>query len=201
MTTVLQNRQQEKISGIKNENGSAIIIALVVLLAVTIMAIATSNNSITELLISGNDVVKKISFFNADAGVFAVPKVISRSVNDRETPFALSPPFTFLDPGVSDTTAGSITFFRELAGFEDYDDTQDIAFQNDDINTTEIDVERLGSFTLVGGGAEFGSGAEGQGTSLKGLRFNMLSTGTGQKNAETIIESRYLKVLGTAGGL
>ena len=81
------------------------------------------------------------------------------------------------------------------------DTDPDISFKNDGTNDTAVDIERLGSYTLVGGGAEFGSGAEGHSTSLKGLRFNLNSTGQGPKNATTNIQARYLKVLGTAGGL
>jgi hypothetical protein len=183
-----------------NQNGSAIVIALVVLAAVTVIGVTSSNISITELFISGNDVVKKASFFNSDAGVFIVPKVISRSIDERQTPVALSPPFTFVDTG-DDNTPGDRSFYRELAGYEDHDADADVTFQNDGIFDTEVDVERLGSFTLAGGGAEFGSGVEGHGTALKGIRFSMTSTGRAQKNAETQIEARYLKVLGTAGGL
>jgi hypothetical protein len=183
-----------------NQDGSAIVIALVVLAAVTVIGVTSSNISITELFVSGNDVVKKASFFNSDAGVFVAPKVISRSIDDRQTPAALSPPFTFVDTG-DDNTSGDRSFYRELAGYEDHDADADVTFQNDGVFDTEVDVERLGSFTLAGGGAEFGSGVEGHGTSLKGIRFLMTSTGRAQKNAETQIEARYLKVLGTAGGL
>lgn len=189
-----------------NENGSAIVIALLILLAVTIMGITSSNTSITELFISGNDVVKKASFFHSDAGLYAVPKVISKSINDRETPWSLSPPFTFTawdsDPELADDfVTGKLTFYRELSGLEDPDDDEDISFQNDGIHTTGVDVRRLGSYSLVGGGAEFGSAAEGHGTSMNGIRYIMSSTGRGQKNAVTELEARYLKVIGTAGGL
>jgi hypothetical protein len=197
---VFKNYRKGVLPGLGNENGSAIIIALIVLVTLTILGIATSNISITELFISGNDVVKKISFFNADSGVFTVPKVISRAINDRKTPTSFSPPFVFID---DDAAIGDRTFYRELSGFEDPDDIPDreISFKNDGTNDTAVDIERLGSYTLVGGGAEFGSGAEGHSTSLKGIRFNLNSEGQGPKNALTNIQARYLKVLGTAGGL
>lgn len=195
-----KNRLRWYFSSFENENGSAIVIALIVLAALTIIGIASSNFSVTELFISANDTVKKISFFNSDAGVFAVPKVISQSINEKQTPSTLSPPFTFNDIGI-DTTSGDRSLYRELAGLEDHDTNADIIFQNDGLHNTEVDIERLGSFSLVGGGAEFGSGAEGHGTGLKGIRFRLASTGRAEKNAETVIEARYLKVLGTAGGL
>lgn len=200
MAAVLKKYRKRVIPVLGNENGSAIIIALIVLATVTILGITVSNISITELFISGNDVVKKISFFNADAGIYAVPKVISKAINDRETPASFSPPFVFSDVGV-DTTIGDRTFYRELSGLVAPDTDPDISFKNDGTNDTAVDIERLGSYTLVGGGAEFGSGAEGHSTSLKGIRFNLNSTGQGPKNATTNIQARYLKVLGTAGGL
>ncbi len=200
MVPAFKNNRKMVLPGLKNENGSAIVMALIVLVTLTILGIAVSNISITELFISGNDVVKKISFFNADSGVFAVPKVISKAIDDRETPASLSPPFTFIDIG-DDTDVNDRTFYRELSGLVDPDAGTDITFKNDETNDTQVDIERMGSYTLVGGGAEFGSGAEGQGTSLNGIRFNMNSTGQGPKNSTTNIQARYLKVLGTAGGL
>ena len=190
----------KKTSPLNNQDGSAIVIALIILVSLTVIGIGVSNISIEDQFIAGNDVVKKISFFNSDAGVFAVPKVISRSVNDRATPANMTPPFVFTDVGV-DTTTTDRTFYRELSGLSDYDTDGDISFQNDGTNNTTVDIQRLGSFSLVGGGAEFASGAEGHGTSLKGIRYMMTSTGTAPKNAVTIIQARYLKVLGTAGGL
>lgn len=201
-----KKRLKRCFSGLENENGSAIVIALVILAAVTIIGIASSNYSVIELFISGNDTVKKISFFNADAGVFVIPKIISRSINDKNTPVVVfptapaEPPFEFNDTGV-DTTLGDRTLFRELSGLEDHDTDPDIIYRNDNENNTDVDIRRLGSFSLVGGGAEFGSGAEGHGTAINGIRFMLASTGRGQKKAETTIEARYLKVIGTAGGL
>jgi hypothetical protein len=191
---------QKFFSEVNNEKGSAIVLALIVLAAITIIGVASSNFSVTELFVARNDTVKKISFFNADAGIFATPKVISRSINNKETPAEFSPPFSYVDAG-NDTTIGDRTFYRELAGLEDHDDAADISFQNDGVNTTSIDVTRLGSFSMIGGGAEFASGAEGHGAGYKGVRFNLLSAGTGQNNALTSIQARYLKVLGAAGGL
>jgi len=201
-----KNRLKQCFHSLKNESGSAIVIALIVLAAVTIIGIASTNFSVTELLISGNDTVKKISFFNADAGIFTVPKVISLSINNKQTPTISTPPpytfppFAYNDAGM-DTTTGDHTFYRELAGLAGYDAASDIVYQNDGIHNTDVDIQRLGSFSLSGGGAEFGSGAEGHGTSMRGVRFMLTSTGRGQKNAETVIAARYLKVLGAAGGL
>jgi hypothetical protein len=201
-----KNRLTWCFHSLKNENGSAIVIALIVLAAVTIIGIASTNFSVTELLISGNDTVKKISFFNADAGIFAIPKVISLSINNKQTPTInpiapyTFPPFVYNDPG-ADTTTGDRSFYRELAGLAGYDAASDITYQNDGIHNTDVDIKRLGSFSLTGGGAEFGSGAEGHGTGMRGVRFMLTSTGRGQKNAQTTIDARYLKVLGAAGGL
>lgn len=189
------------LAALVNEDGSAIVIALITLVALTIIGIASSNISIIELFVSGNDVVKKISFFNADSGVYTVPKIISKSIDDRETPTTFTPPFSFIDAGASDTTTGERTFYRELSGLEDYDAAFDVTFQNDGENDTNVDVERLGSFTLVGGGAEFASGAEGHGTGLRGIRYAVNAAGQGPKDSVTNIQVRYLKVLGTAGGL
>lgn len=206
MNGIDKNRLIWCFHSLKNEKGSAIVIALIVLAAVTIIGIASTNFSVTEMLISGNDTVKKTSFFNSDAGIFAIPKIISLSINNKQTPTInpiapyTFPPFAYNDAG-TDTTTGDRSFYRELSGLADHDAASDIVYQNDGVHDTDVDIERLGSFSLVGGGAEFGSGAEGHGTSMRGVRFMLTSTGRAQKNAETVIDARYLKILGAAGGL
>lgn len=199
MTIFVKKYQKKFIPMLGNERGSAFILALMVLIAVTVMAVMTSNTSVTELLISGNDVVSKISFTNSDAGIYAVPKVISKAVNDHATPASMSPPFNFLDVG-TDTALGR-TFFLEVMGHADHDDAADISFTNDGTHMTEVDIERFDQGGLEGGGNEFSAAGEGPQAELQSVRFMMLSTGRGPRGAVTRVKSRYIKVIDTAGGL
>ncbi|MBI9088276.1 MAG: hypothetical protein JEZ12_03580 [Desulfobacterium sp.] len=196
-----KKRQPPAFAPLADDTGSALLIAMMILLVLTILGIAATNTSQIEILISGNDKIHKMAFHNSDSGVYTVAKVISKAINDKATPYLnTASPFTYGDAGSSDTASGR-TFFRELSGFEDYDTAADISFQNDGTHTIDVDVERLKSVSLVGGGAEFASGMEGHGASLKGIYFGIDSLGRGPSNAQSTVGSRYLKVLGTAGGL
>lgn len=55
------------ISIIFNKNGSAIIIAVLVLAAVTILGISASNTSNVEIMLTNNDILYKDNFYKAEA--------------------------------------------------------------------------------------------------------------------------------------
>jgi hypothetical protein len=54
---------------IKNENGSVLVIAVLILLALTLIGISAISTSDIDIRISGNDKFHKMAFFAADAGV------------------------------------------------------------------------------------------------------------------------------------
>ena len=190
-----------------DEAGSVLLITMMILVLLTLIGISGLNNTNIEIQIAGNDKAHDCAFYNADSGGYTTAKLISTAINEKATPFLDSTTgtfaastFTYNDSGTSDTAAGH-TFFRELSGFESYDTAPDVSFNNDGQHTIAVDVMRLRSVNIAGGGAEFASGMEGHGTSLSGVYFGINSTGSGPLNALSIISSTYLKVLGTAGGI
>ncbi len=56
---------------LKNEDGSIIVISLVVLVLLTMLGIWANNTSTIELQIAGNEKAQKIVFYAADAGIQA----------------------------------------------------------------------------------------------------------------------------------
>ena len=54
--------------GLNNERGSAIVIALLLLVALTILGVAATNNSVYESTIIGNEHRYQIDFYIADSG-------------------------------------------------------------------------------------------------------------------------------------
>ena len=85
---------------IKNENGAALVAAMVFLMLLTIIGIFSTRTSTTELQISGNDKLNKIVFYAADSGIdyVAVHPDLYGSKN-----ITAGTPVTFPDP--SDTNA------------------------------------------------------------------------------------------------
>ena len=57
---------------IKNEDGSAILVAVLILMAVTVLGMAAINTSSIESKISGNERVHKLAFYNSEGAYPAV---------------------------------------------------------------------------------------------------------------------------------
>lgn len=70
-----QNRHREgrpmmqPLNGLNNENGSAIVIALMLLSLLTVMGIWSTRKSNIETLIAGNEVARKQTFYRTEGGV------------------------------------------------------------------------------------------------------------------------------------
>jgi len=60
---------QKTISILKNEEGTVIVVALLILVLLTIIGISGTNTTVTELQIVGNDARYKQNFYNAEAGL------------------------------------------------------------------------------------------------------------------------------------
>ncbi len=199
--------RQDPSTIIKNEDGSALIFAILILALLTLIGISATTTSTIEVQIAGNDKFHKMAFYGADSGVYTIPKVISRALDEHATPGNLVNhtygAFTYLDTGTDDDGSSGSTFYRELAGFAPNDTSPDIKFAlgGDDV---EVDVERDRAENLVGGGAEFASGSEGLGAGSTGgvaIFYDLDSFGSGPSNSLSNIGAVYRKVVGTAGGL
>ena len=184
---------------IQNEDGFVLIVALFVLILLTIMGISATNTSIIDIQISQNDKAYKIAFYNADGGVYPTVKLISQSINAGA---AISGTdlgtINYLARPAGDTT----DFFSQVMGYDAYDaGTLDIQFALGN-NNVNVDVNRTGQKTLVGGAAEFASGAEGiGGGSSVAAFFAVDSFGSGPYNANSNVGANYRKVVGVPGGL
>ena len=181
-----------------NQNGSIILIAMVTLLLLTVLGITSITNTSIELKIAGNDKLHKIAFNNADSGVYGTPKLISETVNENEQ-FTGTMGFTYV------TRADSSDFHNQVLGYDTYDGgSPDVAFAFDSQNGAQIDVERVRSVNVAGGGAEFAAGSEGLGVGSVGgvaVYYAMNSQGTAPNSAASTVVADYRKVVGVAGGL
>jgi hypothetical protein len=154
-----------------------------------------------DLKISGNTKVIRTSFYIADGGIMLSPKVISRIITDRALPEASDTPLlTYDTDNLLDKIMGYI---------EDDDpatDTTDISMDQGTLGNIAIDVSRLETQYLSGGGVEFAAGTEGVGvggSASAAIIYNLASRGTvgaSPKTTESDISASYRKVVGVAGG-
>lgn len=62
-------RMMKPLKSLANENGSAIVIALMLLSLLTVMGIWSTRKSNIETLIAGNEVARKMTFYRTEGGV------------------------------------------------------------------------------------------------------------------------------------
>jgi hypothetical protein len=186
---------------ISNERGVVLVFALVLMLVVTIIGSSATMTSQVDLKISGNTKVIRTSFYLADGGIMLSPKVISRIITDRALPAASDTPLLTYD---------TANLLEKIMGYiEDDDpgtDTTDISMAQGTLGNIAIDVSRVGTQYLSGGGVEFAAGTEGVGvggSASAAIIYNLASrgtVGTSPKTTESDISARYRKVAGVAGG-
>lgn len=72
-----------KPSNLRNQRGSALVYALLMLVILTILGIAAVTTSTVEVQISGNDKVYKISFYGADGGTNMYSELLEQNIEER----------------------------------------------------------------------------------------------------------------------
>jgi hypothetical protein len=203
MVSKIRKRALGRLVGrlISNERGVVLVFALVLMLVVTIIGSSAIMTSQVDLKISGNTKVIRTSFYLADGGIMLSPKVISRIITDRALPAASDTPLLTYD---------TANLLEKIMGYiEDDDpgtDTTDISMAQGTLGNIAIDVSRLETQYLSGGGVEFAAGTEGVGvggTASAVIIYHLASRGTvgiSPKTTESDISASYRKVVGVAGG-
>ena len=188
----------------QDESGSVTIVAAVLILVIlTLLGLAAMDDTTVELQIAGNDQRSRIAFYNADSGVYGVPKIISRIV-DISNPVGIAAEADSIAAGAAwDATTDRDIFFDQVMGYDPYDATQDVVMGQGGFST-QVDVERGRSRILAGGGAEFASGTEGIGVGATGgvaVYYGLDSWGQSTLGAVSNVIADYRKVVGVPGGL
>lgn len=184
-----------------NEEGSVLIMALLLLAVMSVIGVTASMTSRTEVLISHNTKVSRQAFFIGDSGIGLASKVVTSVIDEGTVPDL---GLVDVDPGVRD----------EIMGYEFEDDAVD-TIEGDGVNPdlaydvsvsnfrTDIDRDPTGAKLMPGGGVQFASGAEGVGAGTLGgvlIYYDFFAAGNSQNSARSRIDARYRKVVGVAGG-
>jgi hypothetical protein len=194
-----------------NDRGVVLIFALVLMLVLTIIGSSATMTSQIDLKISGNTKVIRTSFYVADGGIMLSPKVIGRIITDRALPSASQTPLLAYDDyakaGEDPLLLKKIMGFTMDSDYQSNDDiTTDIAMDQGTLGNMAIDITRMATHYLSGGGVEFAAGTEGVGVggaASAAIIYNLASrgtVGTSPKTTESNIVARYRKVAGVAGG-
>jgi len=209
----IRNLELRKLVGqmIGNERGVVLVFALVLMLVLTIIGSSATMTSQIDLKISGNTKVIRTSFYVADGGIMMSPKVISRIITDRALPLASETPLLAYDDyaAVDDDPVllKKIMGFAMDNAYQSADDiTTDISMAQGTLGNMAVDLTRVATRYLSGGGVEFAAGTEGVGVSGAAsaaiiYRLDSRGTvGTAPKTTSSNIVAQYRKVAGVAGG-
>jgi len=195
-----------------NDRGVVLIFALVLMLVLTIIGSSATMTSQIDLKISGNTKVIRTSFYVADGGIMLSPKVISRIITDRALPPASQTPLLAYDDYVAAVGEDPV-LLKKIMGFtmdSDYqsndDSTTDISMDQGTLGNMAIDITRMSTQYLSGGGVEFAAGTEGVGVggaASAAIIYKLDSwgtVGTAPKTTSSNIMAQYRKVAGVSGG-
>ena len=206
------------LNGNRGQEGSVMVIVMIVLALLTVIGISATNMSNTEMKIAGNDKDYKIAFYHAESGDYALTKWVTRILDDEEIPQDIE--------GAGDGPAGKNRFryldsdptdlWDEAMRYDDaYDDAKDFEFtmtsgvEDEDegisrssTSTVTVDLDRRKSQQAIGGGAEFESGASGIGERAAiEIPFWFASEAVTETGTRKAIWVKYIKLLGVPGGL
>lgn len=200
-----------------NETGFVLVACLMMLMVLTLVGLMATNTSIIELKVSANDKLAKTAFYRADSGIYTIPKLIRRTVEDGDpgTPTSITvdgmklndPVLLEEDPDDYDSDDEKTKmFYDRIYGFDANRTSSDFHLGTE---TVEVFIERTGTENLPGGSVEFASGYEGVGHGSTGgvaVLYTLDSTGIAPdqangRDAVSTINALYKLIPGTAGGL
>jgi len=194
-----------------SDRGVALIFALVLLLVVSIIGSSATLTSQIDLKLSGNAKVIRTSFYVADGGIMLSPKVISRIITDRDLPTPAQTPLLTYDDwekvGEDPVLLKKIMGFSMDSEYQDADEnTADITMDQGTLGNMAVDLTRVATRYLSGGGVEFAAGTEGVGVggaASAAIIYRLASkgiVGTSPSTTSSDIVAQYRKVAGVAGG-
>jgi len=88
---------------LKNDDGSVLVLALIMLVLLTLLGIAASRTSSIDIQISGNDIIYKQNLYMAEAGAMEAAQKLEN--NDLKTNPPLCLPAGIVDPSFSPDAA------------------------------------------------------------------------------------------------
>jgi Tfp pilus assembly protein PilX len=184
---------------LKNEKGSALIMALVMVMLLALAGIWSSQTSTVETTIGANEKVHKIAFFEAEGGTETGTELIEKNIEERGGGTVIG--------NVAITTAGTnaTRFYLndELADNVKPTCSNRDAYIPKDNNTCTPPITNLrfgGVSSLSTGGAmQMVAGYEGKGKGAAGggawITYDIRSSHENVRNTESVINLRWRHVM------
>lgn len=161
------------------QRGTALVIALLLLTALSLIGVYSVFTSSVETRIAGNERVLEVAFYAADGGVDYGRQMVELVIKNPNPTFPSG-------SNVHDQTA----LEEEIRGFQDHDPDPSLGPRIGNCATT-IQVGRLKAETLSGGSAEFGSGEE----LTKAVYYLVAAGANSPGDAQSAVQITYRRVI------
>jgi hypothetical protein len=203
---------------LNNENGSLLVIAVVLLMLLTVMGLAITTTTSIELQIAGNDRLHKTAFYQADGATDLASELLEQNLGcmagftAEETSTVTGNPYTDISGDGLDNAATSIrvldtNFWQNRNAPTPSDTNRHAVFPaaaetNSAIPHTNITAGYNPGFS-TGSAIQMVSGYEGKGKAVGAggayLLYVINSQRLGVANSESIIRIQWRHVIGTEG--
>jgi hypothetical protein len=160
-------------------------VALLVLPVLTLFCVFAATIGNQDVMVTTNDKSHRVGLYNADASIYGTAKLLSLLGKDESRGTIAAGPGTNAEGIIySNTESDQAEAFRRLVtSTEGKNTTEDLQFTKlpgaDNGIESVVDIEKLNDNggNPKGGGAEFGSGAEGVGAQLQTIIFRIQAQG------------------------
>jgi len=186
------------IKPINNQNGSMILIAMMLIVILTIMGITSTSTSVIENRIAVNEQLHKMSLYSADSGLYTTAKIVGATVEEGDIiPGDLYDPGFEFAPRYEDDE----DFYEYITDPNEYDDGKwDIKFELDN-SEIKVDIELVGRTEDASGGIEIGDGVPIHALEITS-NYRLFSRGVEtHRGSVSTLSATYEKVHGDTEGL
>ncbi len=164
------------------EEGSVLVVALIMLVFLTLIGIAASRNTEVELQIAGNQKFHQMAFYAADAGPQAGIEILEVNIEER----GFSGPY---GGGSAPQGSGTLNFFANVDSGNTTPAVNNFDINLNDVGSCEVYMRVYGDTGLSTGSAlQLASGYEGKGKALGAggafIVYDIRSLAEGPVNSE-----------------
>ncbi len=178
----------------KNEKGMVLVLAIFMLALLSMIGLSSMMTSTTEINISANEKFSKVVYYQSESGLTIGCELIEQfqgtEVVGDNTNFGGLDDITILDGSfmreVKNSDANKVWHKNSQIDFIDGDPDEvnddgdpvgpDVKIDNENFRVN-LDIDKLGTAHVAGGGAEFGAGDQGVGAATHKILYNIESLG------------------------
>jgi hypothetical protein len=195
------------LSSLTNERGSALLVVVVLVPVLTLFCFLAANVSFQNQEVTTSDKCHRVALYNADGAIYGTAALISKIGKNDDTGTPRAP----VQDGAGNAAPG-IKYVTDAAAFAGLLSSNDSASTTEDVdfiktNTAQdfgiearVDMHKLPGGNLAGGGAEFGNSAEGIGSQIVVVVFQLQAQGNSScANSTVQVNGDYWMIVSKGG--